>query len=226
MPRRRVLTDAQLASLLALPRDETDLVRHYTLSRADLDAIDRRRRDHNRLGYALQLCAFRYPSRLLRPAEAIPEEVLRFVAEQIGVDTPGTIAAYAARTQTRREQLNDLREAFGFAAFTPEYGRLFLGWLLPVALATTSGFAVAQALMDELRRRQVIAPGPSVIERLVAAALFRAERHVASQLTQNLSSEQASALDALLELRPDAPHLSVLAWARQPPGAANHRSHG
>src|SRR5215210_8027456 len=145
MPGRRVLTDEQLKSLLARP-EEADLVRHYTFSRADLDAIDRRRRDHNRLGDALQLCAFRCPGQLLRSGEAIPEETLRFVAEQIGVEAPDTIAAYAARTQTRRQQLDDLREPFGFAAFTPEYGRLFLGWLLPVVLATTSGFAVAQAL--------------------------------------------------------------------------------
>jgi TnpA family transposase len=118
MPRRRVLTDEQLGSLLALPREEADLVRHFTLSRADLDAIDRRRREHNRLGFALQLCAFRYPGRLLRPGETIPEEALRFVADQVGIGAPDAIAAYAARTQTRREQLDDLREAFGFAAFT------------------------------------------------------------------------------------------------------------
>lgn len=224
MPRRRVLTDAQLERLLALPTAEAELVRHYTLSRADLAAIDRRRRGHNRLGFALQLCAFRYPGRLLRPAEAIPEETLRFVGEQIGVDALETVAAYATRAETRREQLDALREEFGFVAFTPEHGRAFLAWLLPLALATTSGFAVAQAFMGELRRRQIIAPGASVIERLVAAVLFRAERHVAGQLTRGLSAEQTVALDALLEVRADAPRLSGLAWARQPPGAANHRA--
>ena len=56
-------------------------MRHYALSRADLAAIDRRQRGHNRLGFALQLCAFRYPGRLLRPAEAIPEEALCFVLD-------------------------------------------------------------------------------------------------------------------------------------------------
>jgi len=40
--------------------------------------------------------------------------------------------------------------------------------------------------MDELRRRKIIAPGASVIERLVAAAETLAERQVASQLTRGL----------------------------------------
>jgi hypothetical protein len=43
MPRRRVLTEAQLESLLALPVTEADLLRHWTLSDDDLVAIGRRR---------------------------------------------------------------------------------------------------------------------------------------------------------------------------------------
>jgi TnpA family transposase len=81
MPRRRVLTDEQLEELLALPVSEPELVRHYTLTRAELETIARRRRDHNRLGFALQLCALRYPGRLLRPGEAVPAVVVRFIGE-------------------------------------------------------------------------------------------------------------------------------------------------
>jgi TnpA family transposase len=81
MPRRRALTEAQLQTLFALPTTEADLIRHWTLSSDDLAAIGRRRRDHNRLGFALQLCA------------------LRFVADQLGTD-PEALTAYAARFQT------------------------------------------------------------------------------------------------------------------------------
>src|SRR3712207_2636057 len=81
MPRRRVLTQAQLESLLALPATEADLVRHWTLDRADLAAADRRRGGHNQFGFALQLCALRYPGRFLRPGELIPLEALHFVAD-------------------------------------------------------------------------------------------------------------------------------------------------
>jgi TnpA family transposase len=83
MPRRRALTDAQLENLLVLPAIEADLIRHWTLAAADLAMIERRRGGHNQLGYALQLCAFRYPGRLLRPGEAIPETGLHFVANQL-----------------------------------------------------------------------------------------------------------------------------------------------
>jgi TnpA family transposase len=222
MPRRRALTEAQLEAMLALPADESHLIRHWTLDGTDRAAVERRRGGHNQLGFALQLCAFRYPGRLLRPGEAIPEQALRFVAEQLRIE-PGTLAAYAARPQTRREQLDALREEFGFRMFGPGHGRDLLAWLLPVALATTNAPAIAAALMDELRRRRIVAPGPSVVERLIAAVLVVAERHVADQLTKDLSMEQVDALDALLRSKTGTP-TSVLAWARQPPTAPGHRA--
>jgi hypothetical protein len=107
--------------------------------------------------------------------------------------------------------------------YAPGHGRALLAWLLPVALATTNAVAVAAALMDELRRRKIVAPGSSVVERLVAAVLVVAERHVAGQLTRNLSAAQTEALDALLASKEDV-STSVLAWTRQPPGAPGHRA--
>ena len=77
MPRRRVLTEAQLNALFSLPTTEADLIRHYTLSPGDLAVIARRRGPHNRLGFALQLCALRHPGRLIRPGELVPLEVVR-----------------------------------------------------------------------------------------------------------------------------------------------------
>ena len=222
MPRRRALTEAQLQMLLALPTDEAVLAREWTLSAADLAAIARRRRDRNRLGFALQLCALRFPGRLPRPGEPIPAEALRFVAEQVGAE-PDTLAGYATRWQTRYQQRDTLRQAFGFLDFVPARRREVLAWLLPVALATTNATSVATALMDELRRRRLIVPGPSVIEQLVAAATALAERHVARQLTRSLSPAQVEALDALLQPKEGTP-MSVLAWARQPPGAPGHRA--
>ena len=81
-PRRHILTERQRRTLLALPTEEPSPLKHYTLAEDDLEHIRHRRRPHNRLGFALQLCALRYPGRLLSPGEVIPPEVLRFLAAQ------------------------------------------------------------------------------------------------------------------------------------------------
>ena len=222
MPRRRAITDAQLEALLALPTAEPDLIRHYTLSPADLAVIARRRRPHNRLGFAIQLCALRFPGRLLQPGEVVPREVLVFVADQLDLP-PDVLADYAARPQTRYDQLDALYSVYGFQAFTRPDQRELAQWLLPVALTTTSGAALAGLLLEELRRRAIAAPGPSVIERLVATALLKAERHVDRQIDASLTGPQRDALEALLEIHADTA-LSVLAWTRQATGLAGHRA--
>ena len=135
MPRRRAITDAQLEALLALPTAEPDLIRHYTLSPADLAVIARRRRPHNRLGFAIQLCALRFPGRLLQPGEVVPRQVLVFVADQLDLP-PDVLADYAARPQTRYDQLDALYSVYRFQ--TSEQHEL-AQWLLPVALTSTSG---------------------------------------------------------------------------------------
>lgn len=113
MPRRSILTKRQQARLLDLPTDAASLHKHYTLDNFDLEQIRGRRRAQNKMGFALQLCALRYPGRLLAPGEVIPVEVLRFLADQIGVDA-GDLAGYATREETRRDHLMILRNVYGF----------------------------------------------------------------------------------------------------------------
>lgn len=117
MPRRSILTARQRAALIDLPKDEARILYHYTLSDEDIEHINVRRRSENRFGYALQLCALRYPGRLLSSREVIPESVVRFIGAQLGM-TGDEILPYAARRQTRQQHLHDLRQLYGFKMFS------------------------------------------------------------------------------------------------------------
>ena len=104
MARRQQLSEAQVAALFDPPSDQRELVRHYTLTDADLAAIRRCRGDHNRLGHALMLCHLRFPGRALRAGEQPPPALLAFVAEQVEV-LPDVIDDYLARWQHPCENL-------------------------------------------------------------------------------------------------------------------------
>jgi hypothetical protein len=66
-------------------------------------------------------------------------------------------------------------------------------------------------------------PPLSVIERLCAEAITRAERRLYRKLTSGLDESQRTALDNVLSTRLNTKQ-SMLAWLRQSPGAANPRN--
>ena len=117
MPRRELLTAAQREALLAFPDEEENLLQHYVLSVRDLAAARQHRGDHNRLGFAVQLCYLRYPGRVLAENETPPAAVLGMVAAQPQVQS-ALWDEYAQRDETRREHLIELQHLYGFQPFT------------------------------------------------------------------------------------------------------------
>lgn len=218
MARRRILTPAQRSALLALPVDRAEAARHYTLSEAELAAINRRRGGRNRLGFALQLCALHYLGRLLHPGEELPHAVVAFVAEQIGV-APDALGGYGFRPNTKYEHSAALQNLLGWRPFEGRPRREIEGWLDQASLTARTGAELAVGFRDELRRRKIIVPGITTIERLCAAALTRCERTVLARPTEGLDREQAVRLEQLLDVGPDAAR-TWLAWLRQPMEAA------
>ena len=128
MAHRTVLTARQRAALFDLATDQASLLKHYTLSDDDIRHIRTRRRPENQIGFALQLCAFRYPGRLLKPGEVIPDEVARFLAAQLGLK-PDDLLPYAAREKTRREHLGSLRKIYGYKMFNGKRVKQIRSWL-------------------------------------------------------------------------------------------------
>ncbi len=213
MPRRNILTDRQRAALFDLPSDEPSLLRHYTLSDEDLDHINQRRRPENRLGFALQLCALRYPGRALTPGELIPHDVLAFIGAQLGL-TGEALLSYAARRQTRQEHMETLRYLYGYRAFSGRGARDLKTWLDRQAELATSNEDIARRFVDECRRAQTILPAITTVERLCADALVAAERRIETRIAQRLADDLCGQLDALLSEHIDE-RLTRFVWLRQ-----------
>jgi hypothetical protein len=222
VPRRELLTPAERETLLVVPVDETERIRHYTLSRSDLGFIRQHRWDHNRLGIAIQLCYLHYPGRVLARGETPPAALLAMIATQLKT-TVAMWDQYAARDQTRREHQQELVRRLGLTLFTRTHFRELVTWLVPTAMQTIQGIVLVRAVIDELRARRIVLPPVRVLELVAAQASTRADRQVFARLAEPLTAEQQRGLDALLELRPGSPY-SLLAWLRMPPGAPSARA--
>ena len=229
MPRRSLLSAADRDSLLAMPQTQDELIRHYTLSASDLVLIRQHRGPANRLGFALQLCYLRYPGVVLGPEEAPFPPLLRLVAMQLKLSEE-CWAEYGQRDQTRREHLAQLQAVFGFQTFGGRHYRAALHGLEEVARQTDRGIVLATTLIQSLRDQQILLPSLSVLERICAESITRANRHLFSALTMPLTEEHRRQLDSLLDHQDKnsvrgkmsvQSNTSVLAWLRQSPSAPN-----
>ena len=216
MPRRSLLTPAERVALLGLPSTDEELVRHYTFSEPDLSAIRQRRGDHNRLGFAVQLCYLRHPGFALPTEAEPPRSLLRVVGHQLGIE-PDTWPQYAQRPETRREHLSELQAWLGLAPFAAADHRRLVRQLAELAKQTDRGIVLAEAMVGLLRQQHIILPALDVIERVCSEALVLGTRRFYEALTAPLADCHHRALDALLAVR-EGTKGSGLTWLRQPPG--------
>ena len=215
MARRRLLTGEQWAKFLAVPNDERELVRYYTLGRDDLDAIATKRTARSRLGYAVLLCYLRHPGRVPDPDEMPPPVLLAFVARQVGAE-PDDYTDYRRRGQTRREQMADIMAQTGHRTFDRGAFTELASWLLSIAQVNRDPMALATALVDELRRRRILLPSAAVLELILHQARGRAERLIHRILADALGPDGRGRVEALLAPSPDI-GVAMLTWLRQAP---------
>jgi hypothetical protein len=161
----------------------------------------------------LQLCAFRYPGRLLTSGEVIPREVVEFLAAQLGAK-PEELLTYAAREETRRDHLIALRRIYGYKMFSGRYARDFKEWLSREAEEARSSEDIVRRFVARCRETQTILPAITTVERLCADALVAAERRIETRIARRIDGEMRKRMVALLtETMPG--NISRLVWLRK-----------
>lgn len=221
---RELLTPEERLKYVQVSQTLTDweLGTYFTLTQHDLEIIYKRRRDHNRLGFAVQLCILRYVGWTLADIKDIPEQALTYIASQIGVDTKSFLS-YGDREATKYEHLDEIRNEYGYKAFTRSEYRYLVKLLISQALINGNSSHLIQFALDDLRKKKVILPAIATIERAVWESRKRAEEKIYKILNGSLSKEQTTLLDKLLLPMPDSQN-TYLAWLRDIPGTCSPES--
>jgi TnpA family transposase len=77
-----------------------ELERAFFLDDADRALVARRRGDHNRLGFALQLTTARYLGTFLTDPLDVPRAVVDYLSGQLEVADPSCVKRYTERAKT------------------------------------------------------------------------------------------------------------------------------
>ncbi len=218
---RELLTPDQRKDFLTIPStlSNWELAYYYTLTQSDIEVIKRRRRDHNRLGFAIQICLFRYPGWSLSDIKNIPDKVINYVAKQLQVD-PIEFKQYSEREQTKHEHMEEIRKHYGFSNFSAQSYRVISQALLPHAIENSNALFLIRMTLEEMRKQKIILPAMTTIERLVWETRRRAEEKVYKSLYKPLSQWQKQQLEKLIDT-PSNKSKTKLGWLREIPGQSS-----
>jgi TnpA family transposase len=195
-----LLTEDQRKELTQIPPAISDwkIAKYYTLSDTDLQIINQRRRDHNKIGFAVQLCLLRYPGWSLVNVNEVPFSVLSYIAAQISVNID-RYQDYAQREKTRREHLQEIRQTYGFTVFCEADSKRLQTFLIPYALENDNILRLIKLAIEELRRQKIILPGITTIEKIVSKVNQDAEQIILKTINGSLTVKQKQQLDKLIE---------------------------
>ena len=212
MTHRPILTERQRNDLMTLPTDDSSMLTYYILSDEDIIRIKQKRDDHNQLGFALQLCALRYPGRYLNADDILPKELIDFIGVQIGLSEI-QILKFTYKSVTRYEHLRVLQQHYGYRPFR-RFEAKFVIWLTQAAIKTRNNAELAVLFVEECRKRKIILPGITVIERLCADARVAAEREIVGCIASRLDERMKKNLHAMLEETVDG-RLTTHGWLKR-----------
>lgn len=98
---------------MQIPQDEWILGFYYTFSKRDLEVINKRRKEENRLGFAVQLAILRYPGWSYTHIQNIPESFIHYISKPIG-SNPSWFSLYPQRKNTLWDHLKEIRSEYSF----------------------------------------------------------------------------------------------------------------
>ena len=89
---------------------------YFYLDDSDKELISLRRNEHNRLGFAVQLCTVRFLGTFLEDLRETPQEVVQNLSNQLAITNPACFEQYCKGEQ-KWEHATEIRRRYGYQDF-------------------------------------------------------------------------------------------------------------
>lgn len=191
-----------------------DLETFFQLSQDDLARVASLRGDHNRLGFALQLCCLRYlgffPNNLLE----LSLHITQHVAGQLGIE-PAALKSYGQREKTLNAHQQLALAHLSYRRASPIDVLNLEQWLLERALEHDKPKLLFESACAYLHHQRIIRIGTTRLAKMVGAARGEAEQVTFKCLRPLLIKECRTFLDSLLSSRETG--RTALSWLQRTP---------
>ncbi|NML17305.1 Tn3 family transposase [Azohydromonas caseinilytica] len=205
----------------ALPSRLSDFDREhfFTLSKADVQALQEQFREEHRLAAALLVMFMRVAGRSLDGFTMLPRNLLRYAAEALGVAAPSiaSLRSIYKRKQTLFAHQRWARDYLGLTELGPDQEREVVAMLEVQAQAAAHTDDLVQAARQWLFGQRIVIPSSRRLLDWARDAFAKTEAQVAITIAQAVGhADAARLLVVVYALRPgtDVTHLE---WLKTPP---------
>jgi Domain of unknown function (DUF4158) len=157
-PEGEPLESSDTAERLPAEIEPALLRKYFSLTRADLDEVQRCRGSANKLGFSVQLCVLRWRGHFLPDTREVPAAVLEVLAPQLGL-LPMLISDYPRDDKTRWTHLERIRRHLGFVRCDGAQRQRLLDYLTTLARSGPRTEALRRAAHQWLLEQRVVRPG-------------------------------------------------------------------
>ena len=194
------------------------LANYFHLDDTAKTLVQKRRGDHNRLGFAIQLCTVRFLGTFLIDPIDVPQEVINYLASQLEIKDVTCLPQYLLRSNTRWEHTLTIKKHYGYRDFSEQPGHWrLLRWLYQRAW---TGGESPSMLFDlttaRLVEQKILLPGVTVLSRLISTVRERVANRTWKILSRLPNSKQIENLEALIVIGEKA-RLTPLEQLRKSP---------
>jgi TnpA family transposase len=190
---------------------------YFYLDDSDKELISLRRSEHNRLGFAVQLCTVRFLGTFLEDLKETPQEVVQNLSNQLAIINPACFEQYCKGEQ-KWEHATEIRRRYGYQDFATWSVQFRLNrWLYALCWTGTDRPSI---LFDRatswMIKHKVLLPGVSVLERLVARLRSHVHQRLWRIITRNITPENQTKLEGLFVIL-QGKRTSLLEYLRTSP---------
>lgn len=195
------LTEEQYQSYAKYPATLTQgqLDKYFYLDDKDKELIDACRRDYNKLGYAIQLTTLKFLGTFLSNPIDVPDDVVCYIAKQLGIKLPIDIQRYLDRKATRLAHCSEIKSIFDYRNFDSIWCYRLTRWLYAQSWYDNERPSMLfERCTLWLISRKVLLPGISTLTVLIAKVRDRVSKRLWQRLTLLVNTNQKKQLENLL----------------------------
>lgn len=199
-----ILTNKEKERILTTFYDDKNMKKEFTLTREEIERINKINKSYVALGYAVQLIFLRSKGiSIVSSYERIPQSIIEYIASQIRC-SPYFIEKYWKVKNTKFRHFQELLNILEFKKFevTSQLEKLIYN----IALSQGERIEIVKILIDELKNQKIIIPSFSKIEEVVSKGIVATEGFIFSMICNQM--EDRKKLDALFSLENEVSNYS------------------